>query len=55
VGNCVAPDNIITGGATVGLSGREGDVLRRTGPACLFYAGGGGVLVFLTSLLTRFY
>jgi lactate permease len=30
VGNIVAPHNIIAGSATVGLVGREGDILRRT-------------------------
>lgn len=45
VGNIVCPHNIIAGGATVGLAGREGDVLRRTGPACAAYAIAGGLLV----------
>jgi hypothetical protein len=37
VGNIVAPHNIIAGSATVGLVGREGDILRRTALACLLY------------------
>ncbi|NBB84329.1 MAG: L-lactate permease [Alphaproteobacteria bacterium] len=45
VGNIVCPHNIIAGGATVGLGGREGEVLRRTGPACAVYALAGGLLV----------
>lgn len=45
VGNIVCPHNIIAGGATVGLAGREGEVLRRTGPACAAYAIAGGLLV----------
>jgi lactate permease len=46
VGNIVSPHNIIAGSATVGLSGREGAVLRATLPPCLIYAGLGGVLVW---------
>jgi len=44
VGNCAALHNIITGAATVGLLGREGDILRRTGPFCIGYLALGGVL-----------
>jgi lactate permease len=44
VGNCAALHNIITGAATVGLQGREGDILRRTGPVCLGYLAIGGIL-----------
>jgi lactate permease len=47
VGNIVCPHNIVAGGATVGLAGREGEVMRRTLPACALYAALGGVLVFL--------
>jgi lactate permease len=47
VGNIVCPHNVIAGGATVGLAGREGEVLRRTTPACLAYALAGGALVWL--------
>lgn len=43
VGNTIAPHNIIAGGATVGLSGQEGAVLRRTLPACLIYTVLGGL------------
>lgn len=47
VGNIICPHNIIAAGATVGLAGKEGQVLRRTlGPA-LLYAALGGVLVLL--------
>ena len=49
VGNLVAPFNIVAGGATVGLIGREGEVLRRTLPPALLYAGAGGALVLLLS------
>jgi lactate permease len=45
IGNCAALHNIITGAATVGLQGREGDILRKTGPVCLGYLGLGGALV----------
>lgn len=45
IGNMVCPHNIIAGGATVGLAGREGEVLRTTAIACLIYAAAGGLLV----------
>jgi lactate permease len=44
VGNILAPHNIIAGSATVGLVGREGDILRRTATACLVYAVAAGLL-----------
>jgi lactate permease len=44
VGNIIAPHNIIAGCAAVALSGREGDVLRRTMWPCLLYASLGGLL-----------
>lgn len=47
VGNIICPHNIIAGGATVGLAGREGDVLRRTLWPCLLYAGLGGIMALL--------
>jgi lactate permease len=37
IGNIVCPHNVVAGAATVGLAGREGEVLRRTAPACLVY------------------
>jgi lactate permease len=46
-GNMIAPLNLLAGGATVGLVGREGDILRRTLPICLAYAVLGGVLTWL--------
>jgi lactate permease len=49
VGNIVCPHNIIAGGATVGVTGQEGAVLRQTLWACIVYAVAGG---FLTLLLT---
>jgi len=45
IGNIIAPHNIVAGAATVGLIGREGDVLKRTLPICLIYAALGGVLL----------
>jgi lactate permease len=42
VGNIICPHNIVAGGATVGLAGREGEVMRRTLPACALYAALGG-------------
>lgn len=47
VGNIICPHNIIAGGATVGLRGEEGAVLRRTLPACLLYATLGGIIAFI--------
>lgn len=48
IGNIIAPHNIVAGAATVGLIGREGDVLKRTLPVCLAYATvGGGLLLGL--------
>ncbi len=43
-GNLVAPHNIVAGAATVGLLGREGEILRRTMPIALAYAGAAGVV-----------
>jgi len=50
VGNIVCPHNIIAGAATVGLHGREGEVLRQTMRACIFYAAAGGIFLYI---LTR--
>jgi lactate permease len=47
VGNVVAPHNIIAGGATVGLAGQEGEVLRRTVVPCLVYALAAGAFVLV--------
>ena len=44
VGNIVCPHNLIAAGATVGLVGREGEVLRRTLWVALLYASLGGLL-----------
>jgi lactate permease len=49
-GNVIAPHNIVAGGATVGLKGQEGAVLRWTALPCLVYAIFGGILTFI---LTR--
>lgn len=51
VGNIICPHNIIAGGATVGLSGEVGPVLRRTLLACLLYAALGGALALLLTWL----
>jgi lactate permease len=46
IGNVLAPHNTIAGSATVGLVGREGDILRCTIlAACLNAAIGGTVLI----------
>jgi lactate permease len=47
IGNVVCPHNIVAAGATVGLTGSEGEVLRRTIAPALGYALAGGVLVLL--------
>ena len=47
VGNIICPHNIIAGAATVGLHGREGEVLRRTVLACATYAAAGGALLMV--------
>jgi lactate permease len=44
VGNIVCPHNVVAAGATVGLAGREGEILRRTLPVALLYATLGGFL-----------
>jgi lactate permease len=49
IGNVVAPHNIIAGAATVGLKGREGEILARTISACAVYAAGGGLLVMIVA------
>lgn len=47
IGNMVCPHNIIAGAATVGLVGREGEVLRRTAVICLAYTLAGGIVLML--------
>ncbi|MFA9446599.1 L-lactate permease [Egicoccus sp. AB-alg6-2] len=47
VGNVVCPHNIVAAGATVGLTGGEGEVLRRTMAPALLYAVVGGLLVLV--------
>lgn len=50
VGNIIAPHNIIAGAATVGLAGREGEILARTAWACAVYVAAGGVVVLALAL-----
>lgn len=50
VGNIVCPHNIVAAVATVGLTGQEGTVLRRTLPTAGVYVALGGVVALL---LTR--
>jgi lactate permease len=47
VGNQIAPHNIVAGGATVGLTGGEADVMRRTIGIAIVYAVLGGLLALL--------
>jgi lactate permease len=49
VGNIVCPHNIIAGGATVGLKGQEGEVLRQVIGVCALYAVAGGLLLLWLS------
>lgn len=44
VGNIICPHNIVAAGATVGLSGQEGAILRRTLWPCVIYTTLGGLL-----------
>jgi lactate permease len=49
-GNAIAPHNIVAAAATVGLAGRESEILRRTLPVTAVYLSLGGALAWL---LTR--
>jgi len=51
IGNVVAPHNIIAGSATVGLSGKEGPILRQTLAVAVLYTALGGVLALGLSRL----
>ena len=44
VGNMICPHNVVAAGATVGLEGREGEILRRTFGVTLAYTALGGLL-----------
>ncbi|KAA9010719.1 L-lactate permease [Histidinibacterium aquaticum] len=51
VGNVIAPHNIIAGSATVGLTGREGDVLARTvRPGATAVVAGGLLILALAAI-----
>lgn len=45
-GNAIAPHNIVAAAATVGLGGRESEILRRTLPVTLAYLALGGLVAF---------
>jgi lactate permease len=47
VGNAIAPHNIVAAAATVGLAGRESEILRRTLPVTAAYLALGGVLALV--------
>lgn len=53
IGNSVALHNIIAGAATVGLQGREGDILRKTAPVCLVCLAAAGILVLAATLWSQ--
>jgi lactate permease len=44
VGNAICPHNIIAGAAAVGAAGREGEIMRRTLPACALILLAAGLL-----------
>lgn len=50
VGNIICPHNIVAAGATVGLTGGEGDVMRRTLLPAVLYALAGGVVLLVVVL-----
>lgn len=52
IGNVIAPHNIVAVSATVGLVGREGNILIYTVKPCVIYAALGGVAVWGTLLVT---
>lgn len=45
VGNIVCPHNIVAGAATVGLAGRESEILRRMVVPCMLYLALGGAML----------
>jgi lactate permease len=49
VGNIVCPHNIVAAAATVGLSGREGSILRTTFPVAAAYLAMGAVFAFVVA------
>lgn len=51
VGNMIAPHNIVAGCATVGLSGREGPILRKTLPVALITLVVAGALSLILAAL----
>ncbi len=51
IGNAIAPHNIIAGTATVGLTGRDGEVLARTLAPVLAYTAALGLLLWLVVTL----
>jgi lactate permease len=50
VGNAIAPHNIVAAAATVGLAGRESEILRRTLPVTVAYLTLGGALAWLFTI-----
>jgi lactate permease len=47
VGNMICPHNVVAAGATVGLEGREGEILHRTLWVTLVYTSLGGLLALI--------
>jgi lactate permease len=50
IGSIVCPHNVVAAAATVGLSGREGEVLKRTLPAALVCLVVAGVMALLITM-----
>ncbi len=50
VGNAIAPHNIVAAAATVGLAGRESEILRRTLPVTAGYLVLGGALAWVLTI-----
>ena len=53
LGSMIAPAKIIVGCSTVGLKGRDGDVLRLTLPYGLLIGLGVGILALLWTIIVR--
>jgi len=47
VGNIICPHNIIAGAVTVGMQGREAEILRRTLLVCVYYLAAASVLFYV--------
>ncbi len=46
-GNMLTVHNVVAAAATVGLAGREGDLMRKVAIPCLYYLAMGGIISYL--------